>query len=94
MFNRMNRKLYHFLRIWFTIIGIILVILSLIVGHGMIMVWVDHTWGPKGVFAGIIGSCVIIGSAIAAFFKADKAVEAEQEKQYRIERSLKRDWTK
>lgn len=94
MFNRMNRRLYHFLRIWFTIIGVILVILSLIAVFGMFLAWVDNTWGPKGFFAGLIGSCVIIGSAGVALTKADNAVQAEREEQARIERSLKRDWTR
>lgn len=65
MFNWMNRRLYHTIRIWFRIFGILLLIASTVGGLAYGVKWVGNTYGST---AGGGATVFVIANIVTLFF--------------------------
>jgi uncharacterized membrane protein len=90
----MNRRIYHWLRSWLKFIGIVVVLCAFVAGFIWLLSYVDALWGTKGVFGTVFFTLIMIITLAVAWIESKDDYIAEQEEQRRIEKSLKKDWTK
>ena len=94
MFNWMNRRFYHFLKMWLMVMGMMLAALACIGLFMLLLSYVDSIWGGKGVFATFFITLVLALSVVMSWWGSESLYREELEEQRRVEKSLKKDWTK
>lgn len=92
MFDRMNRRLYHTLRIWLVVLAYIAGIAVMIAGFIWMLSQVEAQYGVKGVAVFILLQAILGISLSGSYLAAENAVEKEEEKKRNVEKSLKHKW--
>lgn len=94
MFNWMNRRLYHFLRLWLSIMGGVLAGFAFVAGFIWVLTYVESRWGMLGVLGTVVSAVVLVASTGIAWIESRGPYREELEEQRRVEKSLKKDWTR
>lgn len=94
MFTWMNRRVYHWLRLWLKVIGVMAVFGLIGAAYLFLLTYVDAIWGGRGIVALIAGTLFTALSALWAWFASEDDYKDEVREQERVEKSLKRDWTR
>lgn len=58
MFDRMNRRLYHTIRIWFKVFAKIVLVIALVIAHIKGINWINQTYGATAGFLSAFGLAI------------------------------------